>query len=84
MNNKRKLGVSATQGPIPDDRYLSVRSVSEKYDIKEDTIRKWIANHDIPSFNIRGLVRIKMSDIESLKSKKPSKEEAARKILKII
>lgn len=84
MNNKRKSDVAASQSPIPDDRYLSVRSVSELFDIKEDTVRKWIQKRLIPSYNIRGLVRVKLTDLELMMVRRPSQKEVAKKLLKIV
>ncbi len=83
MNDRRKFDVEATQKPILDDRYLSVRSVSEVFDIKEDTVRKWIQKRLIPSYNIRGLVRVKLTDLEIMMVRKPSQKEVAKNILKI-
>jgi excisionase family DNA binding protein len=84
MNNKQAFNVATVKQENQEERYLSVKTVSEMFDIKQDTIRKWIAKRYLPSFNIRGLVRVRFSDVESMLSRKPSKEEAAKKLLKVV
>ena len=82
-DNKQNTGTTQAVEPMNGDRYLSVRTVSEIYDIKQDTIRKWIQKRFIPSYNIRGLVRVKLSDLELMMVRKPSKKEVAKNLLKI-
>ena len=84
MNNNKIFNVAPTKTSNQEERYLSVKTVSEMFDIKQDTVRKWIAKRFLPSFNIRGLVRVKLSDVESMLSRKPSKEEAAKRLLKVV
>ena len=82
-SNKENIGMANVSEPVNGDRYLSVRTVSEIYDIKPDTVRKWIQKRLIPSYNIRGLVRVKLTDLELMMVRKPSMKEVAKKILKI-
>jgi excisionase family DNA binding protein len=49
--------------------FLSVRSASKIYDIKEKTIRKWILEGRIHGHKIGKLVRLKTEDIERLKAR---------------
>lgn len=82
-NNKENIGMVNVPGPVNGNRYLSVKTVSELYDIKSDTVRKWIQKRFIPSYNIRGLVRVKQSDIDLMMVRKPSQKEVVKNILKI-
>ena len=82
-NNKENIGMTTVSLPVNGDRYLSVRTVSEIFDIKQDTVRKWIQKRLIPSYNIRGLVRVKLSDLEIMMVRKPSQKEVTKNLLKI-
>ncbi|MCP3685994.1 MAG: helix-turn-helix domain-containing protein [bacterium] len=73
-----------TEGTFNGDTYVSVKTVAELYDIKPDTLRKWLQKRLLPSYNIRGLVRIKLSDLELMIVRKPSKKEVVKNLLKIV
>lgn len=83
-NNNKNISMANVSESVNGDRYLSVKTVSKEYDIKPDTIRKWIQKQFIPSYNIRGLVRVKQSDLQLLMVRKPSQKEVAKNILKIV
>ena len=82
-NNKENIAMASASELAKGDKYLSVKTVFDLYDIKPDTVRKWIQKRLIPSYNIRGLVRIKLSDLEVMMVRKPSHKEVAKNILKI-
>ncbi|MCP3683722.1 MAG: helix-turn-helix domain-containing protein [bacterium] len=85
MNRNNQITeIVHTEGPFNGDTYVSVKTVSELYDIKPDTLRKWVQKRLLPSYNIRGLVRIKLSDLGLMIVRKPSKKEVVKNLLRIV
>lgn len=46
-----------------DEQYLTIKNASLRFDIPEDTLRKWVQRRQLRKYKIRGCVRVRVSEI---------------------
>src|SRR5215469_10505473 len=50
----------------PSPTYLNTEQIAERYDVNEDTARRWIRTGRIPGVRIGGAYRVRLDDLQRL------------------
>lgn len=54
----------APSSPTPPSRYVSIAEAAQRARVSRDTIRRMIADGQLPAYRFRGQVRIAVEDID--------------------
>jgi excisionase family DNA binding protein len=51
---------------MPEPIYLNTEQIARRYDVNEDTARRWIRTGRIPGMRLGGAYRVRLDDLERL------------------